>query len=295
MSSRAEPAYGPSALGGSRRRFWELTLALARTEFKLRYFGSVLGYFWSLARPLLFFGVIYVFFTQILNVGKGIPHYGVYLLSGIVLWTFFGEATGTAVSSLVAREALLRKVRFPRLAVPLSVTLTSVFNLAMNLIAVFVFALINGVTPRLSWLWILPIVLGFMLMALGIGMLLSALYVRFRDIQPIWEVLVQALFYASPIMYVADNYAGYQHLAMLNPFALMLTQMGHAFIHPQAYHQLVLTAHGFTREFQHPMRSAAYYAGGLMHVLVSIAIIPATFALGFWFFAREAPRVAENL
>ena len=296
MLMRAQPAHGPSALGGSTRRFWELTLTLARTEFKLRYFGSVLGYFWSLARPLLFFGVIYVFFTQILQIGNGIPHYGVYLLTGIVLWTFFGEATGAAVTSLVGREALLRKIRFPRLVVPLSVTLTSVFNLAMNLIAVLVFAVINGVSPSLSWLWMIPIILGFITMSLGIGMLLSAMFVRFRDIAPIWDVVSQVLFYMSPIMYTATSYQGLSHLAMLNPFALMLTQMGHAFIHPGLLTAPTVTAHGaVVPAGSNPLPSAYHVAGGLPHVIASVAIIPATFALGFWFFSREAPRVAENL
>jgi len=275
-SVSASRHHAPSALGGDVRRFAELTVTIARTDFKLRYFGSVLGYFWSLARPLLFFGVLYVFFTQILKTGKGIPHYGVYLLTGIVLWTFFGEATGNAIASLVAREPLLRKVRFPRLAIPLAVTLTAMFNLAMNFIAVIVFALANGVTPRLSWLWLLPIVLGFVVISLGLAMLLSALYVRFRDIQPIWDVLSQVLFYASPIMYVAASYQGLEHLALLNPFALMLTQMGHAFVDPA-------------------LRSAYSASGGGWHFAVSLAIIPLVLSLGLWFFTREAPYFAENL
>src|SRR5579859_5971883 len=104
-------------------------MTLARTEFKVRYFGSVLGYLWSLMRPLLFFGVIYVFFTKIANFSKGVPHYGVYLLTSIVLWTYFAEATGNCVNCLLMREPLLRKVRFPRMVVPLSVSLTATFNL----------------------------------------------------------------------------------------------------------------------------------------------------------------------
>jgi ABC-2 type transport system permease protein len=269
-------AYGPSALGGSVKRFIELTLMLARTEFKLRYFGSVLGYFWSLVRPLLFFGVIYVFFTQILNIGVG-PHYGVYLLTGIVYWNYFGEATGNCVACLVQREGLLRKVRVPRLAIPLAVSLTATFNLAMNFIAVIVFALANGVSPALSWLWLIPIAIGFIVFATGIGMLLAALYVRYRDMQPIWDVVSQILFYASPIMYPAARYRSFEHVALLNPPAMMLTQMGHAFIHEPFY------------------RSAASASGGMLHVFGAIAIIIFVFALGWWFFTREAPLVAENL
>ena len=195
MSTHAVRTYGPSALGGSSRRFLELTLTLARTEFKLRYFGSALGYLWSLMRPLLFFGVIYVVFTQIFKIGAGVPHYGVYLLTGIVLWTYFAEATGGCVTSLVGREAMLRKVRFPRMVIPLSVSLTSAFNLGMNFIAVIVFALVNGVPPTILWLEMIPIAFGFVVLATGVGMLLSALYVRFRDMQPIWEVTAQILFY----------------------------------------------------------------------------------------------------
>ncbi len=281
MNTYAPGSYGPSALGGDVRRFVELTLTLARTEFKLRYFGSVLGYFWSLIRPLLFFGVIYVFFTTIINLSKGIPHYGVYLLTGIVFWNYLAEATSGCVTCLVAREALLRKVRFPRMVVPLSVSLTATFNLGMNFIAVIVFALANGISPAWSWLELIPIAFGFIVLATGIGMLLAALYVRFRDVQPIWEVLLQVWFYASPIMYSATSYDrfahGFEHLAMLNPTATLLTQMGHAFIDPEA------------------LPSAVTAAGGALVPIISVALIPGVLALGWWFFTREAPRVAENL
>jgi ABC-2 type transporter len=175
VSASTARQYGPTALGGDLRRFAELTLTLARTEFKVRYFGSVLGYLWSLMRPLLFFSVIYFFFVKILRIARG-PHYGVYLLAGLVLWGYFAEATSNCVTCLVAREALLRKIRFPRMVVPLSVSLTAIFNLALNTIVVIAFALVDGVTPTIRWLELLPIVLGFIVLAMGFGMLLSALY-----------------------------------------------------------------------------------------------------------------------
>jgi ABC-2 type transport system permease protein len=274
------------------RRFVELTMTLARTEFKLRYFGSVLGYFWSLIRPLLFFGVIYLFFTEIIHTGKGIPNYGLYLLTGIVFWTYFTETTGNAVTCLVAREPLLRKVRFPRMAVPLSVSLTATFNLAVNFIPVLVFALASGVEPTLSWLELIPIALGFIVLATGIGMLLSALYVRYRDVQPIWEVISQILFYCSPIMYTASSYAHLEHVAMLNPIAVLLTQMGHAFVHPAP---VAVTLPGGHTIYEQKMPSALHASGSVLHLAVALAIIPIVFALGWWFFTREAPRVAENL
>jgi ABC-2 type transport system permease protein len=295
VSVRAARTQGPSAVGGSARRFLELTLTMARTEFKLRYFGSVLGYFWSLARPLLFFGVIYVFFTQIIRVGKGIPNYGVYLLTGIVLWNYFAEATGLCVNCLVAREAMLRKIRFPRMVIPLAVSLTAIFNLGMNFIAVIVFALVSGIQPALSWLELIPIAFGFIVLATGIGMLLAALYVRYRDVAPIWEVLSQVLFYSSPIMYIASSYKSFEHYALLNPLALLLTQMGYAFIHPHRIPTLVSTPTGHMYVLEQKMRSASAAAGGPLHVLAALALIPAVFALGAWYFTREAPRIAEQL
>jgi ABC-2 type transport system permease protein len=283
--------HGPSAFDGGIRHFYELTLTLARTEFKLRYYGSVLGYLWSLMRPLLFFGVLYVFFTRILNIGKGIPHYGVYLLTGIVLWNYFLEATTISVTSLVDREALIRKIRFPRMVVPLSVSLTSVFNLGMNLIAVLVFTLANGISPRLSWLWMIPIVIGFIILATGASMLLSALYVRFRDVKPIWDVSAQVLFYASPIMYLAHSYKALEHYAMASPFATMLTQMGYAYIHPAP---IPVRVNGVVTLDQQ-MRSATAAAGGPLPVAIALLIIATVFVVGLWVFSREAPRVAERL
>jgi len=281
-SADAKRRYGPSAFGDDLRRFWALTITLATTEFKLRYFGSVLGYFWSLVRPLLFFGVLYTFFTVVLNLGEGVPHYPVYLLSSIVLWTFFTETTNGCVQCLLTREGLLRKMRFPRLVIPLSVALTAVFNLAANFVAVLAFAFASGVEVRWTWLELLPLMLLLAALAVGIGMLLSALYVRFRDIQPIWEVVVQALFYGSPIIYVAAQYAEkggerVQHLAVtLNPIAALLTQNGHAFVDSR-------------------FPTAASAAGGSARLLIPLAIVSGTFALGLWFFNREAPRIAEHL
>ena len=280
MSTHTASHRGPAALGGDLRRFAELTLTLARTDFKIRYFGSVLGYLWSLMRPLLFFGVIYFFFVKILRIAKG-PHYGVYLLTSLVLWGYFTEATGNSVTALVSREGLLRKIRFPRMVVPLSVSLTAAFNFGLNFVVVIVFALADGVVPTLRWLELIPIVLGWIVLATGFGMLLSALYVRFRDMQPIWEVVIQAWFYGSPVMYTAKAYskfsAGFAHIALISPPAMLMTQMGHAFINASSY------------------PSAPTAAGGWPPVILAIAIILRVFVLGWWVFSREAPRVAENL
>ena len=130
---------------------------LAVTDFKLRFFGSALGYVWTLMRPLLLFGVLYFVFTEVVRLGDDIEHYPVYLLTSIVLFTFFSETTSRGVTSLVERENLLRKVRFPRLVIPLSVALHALFNLGLNLIVVFVFVLASGIEPRVSWLELIPL------------------------------------------------------------------------------------------------------------------------------------------
>ncbi len=144
-----QPIRGPRALDDSWSRFWHLTYNIARSEFKLKFFGSALGYLWQVMRPLLLFGVLYVFFVVVFHVDKGkgaaAHFYGAQLLGSIVLFTFFGEATGAAVRSVVDRENLVRKIQFPRLAIPISVVLLALFNLALNLVVVMIFALIEGV------------------------------------------------------------------------------------------------------------------------------------------------------
>ena len=278
MSALAETAsQRPSVIGSDARRFWNLTWTLAATDFKLRFYGSVLGYVWTLARPFLFFGVIYFVFTEIVGLDTSVRYYGVYILFGLVLFNFFGEATGGCVNCLVTRENLLRKMRFPRLVIPLSVVLTALMNLGMTLIAVVVFALISGVRPTVAWLE-LPLLVGALAMlATGVGLLLSALFVRFRDVQPIWEVVTQMLFYASPVLYVTTLVPEhYQQAYMMSPIATTLSQMRHAIIDPGA-------------------PSAAALAGGAGWLLVPGGIVVGLFVLGLYVFGREAPKIAENL
>jgi ABC-2 type transport system permease protein len=270
---------GPSALGGDARRFVHLATTLAVTEFKLRFFGSALGYLWQLMRPLLLFGVLYLVFTEFVKLGSAVDFYPVVLLTNIVLFTFFMEGTGGAVGSVVEREALVRKIQFPRMAIPVSVVLTASFNLGLNLLVVLIFALASGVSPRLSWLEAVPLVALLGILTSGMAMLLSALYVRFRDVRPIWDVISQALFYATPVIYTIDalhKSPWIEHLIMSSPLAAILEQMRHAIIDPNA-----------------PTASAA--VGGTARLLVPIGAIVLIAGLGFWYFNREAPRIAEDL
>ena len=272
----SETTIAPSALGGDIRRMWSLALTLATTEFRLRYLGSFLGYVWSLLRPLLFFGVMYVVFTQVFRLRSG-AHYGVYMLSNIILWTFFLEVTGASIACLVAREGLLRKMRFPRLAIPLSVCLTASFTLMMNLVVVVIFALVNGVDPRWTWLE-MPVIVAFWgVLALGVGMILSVLYVRMRDVQPIWDVLSQVLFYGSPLIYGLSLYPpSLQKYLLINPIAALATQSAHAFVDPSYL-------------------SASAAMGGAVRLLAPLAVVVVVVGGGFWLFISRAPLIAENL
>ncbi|HKP90886.1 MAG TPA: ABC transporter permease [Thermoleophilaceae bacterium] len=280
LGAFGRPIRGPSALGGDWRRFLHLAWTLAVTDFKLRFFGSVLGYLWQLLRPLMLFGVLLLVFTVFLPLGNDVPHYDVCLLAGIVVFSFFADATIGSVGSLVDRESLVRKIHFPRMVVPVAVVLTAYFNFLLNLIVVLVFALASGVAPRASWLELVPLMLMLGVFALGLAMLLSSLYVRFRDVRPIWEVVAQALFYATPVIYVIDvveeQHEAWARLLMWNPLSAIVTQVRHAVVSPD-------------------IQSASYAIGGTARLLIPIGIVLLTFVLGFWSFNRAAPRIAEQL
>jgi ABC-2 type transport system permease protein len=148
VTALGTPIKGPSALGSDPRRLWHLAQTMAVSDFKLRFFGSALGYLWQLVRPLLLFSVLYVVFTQVIRIGGDVELYPVALLLGVVLYTFFAEATSGALGSLVDRESLIRKVEFPRLAVPLAAVLTALMNVALNLVAVLVCLVAAGGSVR---------------------------------------------------------------------------------------------------------------------------------------------------
>ena len=199
------PVRGPAAFGGGRRRFASLTWLLASTDFKMTYFGTAFGYVWSLLRPLLLFGVLYTVFVSGLKIGGGTENLAQIILLNIMIFQFFSESTIGAVGCVVGRENIVRKMQFPRLAIPLATVLTSLFNLALNLVAVIIFYVLTGIEPRLSWL-LLPLIVGaLVILSTGLAMLLSALYVRFRDLSQIWGLLTLVIFYCSPIIYPIES------------------------------------------------------------------------------------------
>jgi ABC-2 type transport system permease protein len=193
--------------GAQRRRLLHQLRVLrliAGTEYRLKYSESALGYVWSVAKPLAMFAVLYTVFGRFFKLNVGFAHYPLYLLIGIVLWVFFTDATGLAMTSLVARADLLRKLSFPHLVIPFSVTVSAAMTFAVNLVVVAVFVAANGIRPQLSWLWIPLLLLELFIFTLGVGITLAAAFVRLRDIHQVWELIVQLLFFASPIMFPVD-------------------------------------------------------------------------------------------
>jgi ABC-2 type transport system permease protein len=268
---------GPSALGGGWRRSLELLYLIAVMEFKRTYFGTALGYLWSLARPLMLFGVLLAVFTQVFRVGSQVPHYPVLLLLNVVLYGFFSEATTTAVTSIVGQESVVRKTQFPRLVIPMAVVLTSLFNLALNLVVVVVFVLAFGVGPLWTWL-LFPLVLVLLLViTAAVSMIVASLYPRFRDMAIIWTVMSTVLFYATPVLYPIEVVPStLRHLIMLNPLASIFELARKWVVDPGA-----------------PGPAAAAGSTGL--VLIAAALYVGICVLAVWIFNREAPRIAEEL
>jgi ABC-2 type transport system permease protein len=259
------------------RRFAALTYSLAITDFKLRYYGNVLGYFWTLAKPLMLFGVIYVAFTQILHIGNQVPHYAAYLITALVLFSYFAEVTGESVGSLVANEPLLRKLPLPMLAIPLSIALRGLLTLGLNLVAVLVFLLISGVPVTIDWLQFPLLVVALVMLATGVSALLASLYVSFRDTAPIWEVLSQVIFWGTPIFYTIQQVPqNVRELVMLNPLAMIMTQMRHSLIDQSA-------------------PSAIGAVGAAPRLAIPIAIILAALVGGLAFYRRVSPTLVERL
>ena len=286
VSPDAREIRGPSAYGGGWRRFLDLTWMIGSTNYKLTYFGSALGYVWSLMRPLLLFGVLYVVFSQIVRFGGDVKHYAMLLLLNIVLFNFFQEATGRSVTSVVDNEPLVRKMHFPRMVIPLSTVLTAALNLLLSLVAVFGFLVAYGISPRWQWLLLPVIVVPLVAFTAAVAMILSSLYVRFRDVQPIWSVVSTVLFYGTPVLYAIDHVKKQvaegelpewvEKLMLANPIADLLEQARRWIIDPTA-------------------PSAVEAIGGWEWALLPAGVFVAVCAFGLWVFNHEAPRIAERL
>lgn len=253
---------------------------LTKTDFKLRYQGSVLGYLWAILRPLLMFAILYVVFSQILRFGSDIPHYPVYLLTGTVMWSFFSECTGQGIQAMVNRGDLIRKISFPKYIVVVSATMTAVINLLINVGVIIIFALFNGVMPNWHWLLVPVILLELYLLSLGISFLLGAINVKYRDIASIWDVLMQALFYTAPIIYPISMVAAQSETAakilLLNPISQTIQDVRYNLITTET-----VTTWGFINS---PLLKA-----------IPIAIIVVLLVVGSLYFRKKSKRFAEEV
>lgn len=251
---------------------------LVRTDFKLRYQGSVLGYTWSLLRPLLMFLILYIVFAKFLKIGDDVPHYPIYLLLGIVLWQFFADMTNQSLASVVARGDLIRKIRIPRWMIVLSSSVSAIINLGLNLVVVAGFMVVNQVDIKATVVWF-PIILGEVyIFALGLSLSLAAAYVKYRDVTYIWEVFLQAGFYLTPILYpltVITNLT-LRKLLLLNPMAQAIQDARNA----------VVTKDTITITEVFHSSSAR-----LLPIVISVLIL----IIGVLYFKRESTHFAENL
>ena len=254
---------------------------LVITDFKLRYQNSALGYLWSLLKPLFLFAIMYVVFVYFLRFGQGIEHFAPMLLLGLVLWGFFTEATKQGMNSITSRGNLLRKINFPKYILVISATISAFINLLLNLIVVFIFMLVDGVD--FSWTVVLfPVSLlilyGF---ALALAFLFAAISVKYRDIGYIWDVVIQAMFYGTPIFYPLQMVMEFNdwaaQLLMLNPIAVIIQNSRAQLVGGEN----VITA---DQLFSNPFWLILPY---LIMVLAGI--------LAVWFFKKRQGRFAEDV
>jgi ABC-2 type transport system permease protein len=255
-----------------------LLAELVRTDFKLRYQGSVLGYAWSLLRPLLLFLILYVVFVKFLRLGGSIPHFPVYLLLGIILWNFFNEMTVQSLGSIVGRGDLIRKIKIPRWMIVFSSSVSALINLLLNLAVFTIFLFINHVDLLRTTLLFPIIVLEVYLFALGLSLFLSAAFVKYRDISYIWEVILQAGFYMTPILYPLALITNItlQKLIMLNPMAQAIQDARYATISHE-------TLTGYK-----------VFEGG-WYALIPFFIVIVTLITGAWYFRKKSPSFAEDI
>lgn len=253
---------------------------LVITEFKLRYQGSVLGYLWSLLKPLFTFIILYFVFVYFLRIGSDIPHWPVALLLGIVLWNFFSEITNNGLGAVVGRGDVIRKINFPKYVIVLASSASAFINLLLNLAVIAVFMILSGV--QLGWGALLAPFFILEIFALGVGLalILSAIYVKIRDLNYIWEIIMQALFYASAVIYpislILDRSTEIGKLVLLSPITQPIQDIRHVLISENNTTLLSLTG------------NPLWYA-------VPLGIVVGVVVLGIYTFKKRSPYFAENI
>jgi ABC-2 type transport system permease protein len=249
-------------------------------EYKLKYAGSALGYAWSVIKPLSLFTVLYLIFGRVFKLGAISDFYAVSLLIGIVLFTFFADATSQGMVSLVHRESLLRRMRFPRMMIPVAATLTAGLTFAVNLVVIAGFVAWKGIVPRLDWLLVAPLLFELYLFVLGMALVLTTLFVSLRDMGQVWELASQLLLYASPVIYPLTLLPLWaQKLEFVNPFTQVMQDIRALVM----YDDLPANRITVTDVF------------GDFGRLLPIAVALAIFGLGIAIFKRREPWFAERV
>jgi ABC-2 type transport system permease protein len=254
---------------------------IAAMDFKLKYSGSALGYVWSVIKPLALFTMLYLVFAKLFRLGEISEYYPLALLIGIVLYTFFVDATNLAMSSIVARESLVRKLSFPRLVIPTSLTLAAAITFGVNLIVVGLFVAWNQIPPQLNWLLLVPLLLEFYVFILGVSLVLATLFVRFRDIGQIWELATALILYATPIIYPVGFLPEWARtIAFLNPITQILQDVRAIVLYQDLAPNRITAAEAFNSS-----------AGRLIPIAITFAV----FGLGLWMFKKQEPWFAERV
>lgn len=255
-----------------------LLAELVRSDFRLRYQGSVLGYTWSLLKPLLMFGILYIVFAKFLRIGTDIPNFPVYLLFGIVLWAFFAEMTQQSLTSIVSRGDLIQKIRIPRWIIIVSSSVSALINFALNLVIVGIFLVFSDVQASSTILWLPVIFLQIYIFALAMSLILSAAYVKYRDISYIWDVLIQAGFYGTPILYPLSIITNetFQKLLLINPMAQAIQDARYTLVTKDTL-------------------TMSTVWGSFYYRVIPLAIIGLLLIYGVFYFKKESKSFAENL
>jgi ABC-2 type transport system permease protein len=249
-------------------------------EFKAKYAGAVLGYVWSIAKPLAYFGVLWLVFAHLLRTANQTENFTLFLLIGILLYTFFVDSVGVMLPSIVEGGAVLRRLAFPPILIPLSASVGICITFAVNISALVVIIGIQRVSPRVEWLLVPLLLLELYVFCVGLGLLVAALYVRFRDVGQVWEVVSQLLFFACAIFYpigILPDWA--QKVAFLNPLVQIIQDVRHA---------ILGGASG-----PNDVTAATVYGAGGSAIPIAIAVLVFLGALAF--FRREGRYFAERV
>ena len=244
------------------RRNQILLKELVKTDFKLRYQGSLIGYLWSILKPVMLFVIMYLVFVRFLRFGSAVPHFAVALLLALTLWN------------------LLRKISFSKPIIIFSVVANALINLLISLVVVVIFSFLNGIHMSWNVIFVLPLLVELVLFATGIAFILATIFVKFRDLGPIWEVGMQAGLYGTPIIYpiiqVSQTHPTIAKILMLNPMAQIVQDM-----------RYILTFSNNTNPTLWQMTDKPYL------IIIPYLIPFIIFGIGLWIFTKNSSKFAE--